>query len=86
VRGAGWSRADRGGTGQAGVGRPWSGRAEVGHGVTGVAPPWPVGGGGGEAVRASLGSGNGACGSNVRERSERKKGRGQVLYHLCSYG
>jgi hypothetical protein len=48
------------------------------------APPGPTGAG--EAVRGAFGGGDGACGSNARERSGRKKGRGRVLYPFMFVG
>jgi hypothetical protein len=39
-----------------------------------------------EAVRGALGGSDGACGSDARERSGRKKGRGHVLYPVMFVG
>jgi hypothetical protein len=83
--------AGRGGVRQAGVGRPRSGRAGVGRGVTGAALPWLGGAIRGATVAGRgwggrLGDGDDACGSNVRERSGRKKRRGRVLYPLMFVG
>jgi hypothetical protein len=76
-------RVDRGqvgpGSGMARQGRHRRGRAGLGGAVRGAA-------GAGEAVRGALGDGDDACGSNTRERSERKKGRGWVLYPLMFIG
>jgi hypothetical protein len=40
----------------------------------------------GVAVRRALGGSSGMCGSDTRERSGRKKGRGRVLYPLMFIG
>jgi hypothetical protein len=73
-----WSTTGWGGTDRAGAGRPWSGRAGVKCGATGAASPGPGGavrGVAGVAVRGALGGGDGARGSDEREREKREKER-----------
>jgi hypothetical protein len=67
------------------------GRHHRGRAGQSGAPPGPGGvrlgrGGAVEVVRGALGDGDGVCGSNARERSGRKKGRGRVLYLLMFGG
>jgi hypothetical protein len=72
-----------------GRGRAWrdrGGAAVVGWGWAGQSGAPPGLGGAREAVRGALGGSDGACGSNARERSRKKKGRGHVLYPLMFVG